>query len=180
MRNHNLIWIDLEMTGLNPELDRILEVATVVTDSQLNILSEGPVLTIHQTELQLLTMNQWNIRTHTNTGLLKKVQESELNELDASNLTIEFLKNWVDFKTSPICGSSIAQDRRFLIKYMPKLESYFNYRYLDVSTIKELVIRWRPDLLSGFQCFKTHRALKDIHDSISELMYYRKHFINCI
>lgn len=178
-RNNNLIWIDLEMTGLDPRLHRILELATVVTDSNLNILSEGPVLVIHQSEEHLLYMDQWNKKVHTDTGLLKEVQSSILNELDASNITIEFLKNWVNLKVSPICGNSIAQDRRFLFKYMPKLESYFNYRYLDVSTVKELMIRWRPDLISGFKCNKIHRALEDIYESISELLYYRGNFINC-
>lgn len=178
MRDSNLIWIDLEMTGLNPELDRILEIATLVTDNQLNILSEGLVLIIYQPELQLSLMNEWNRKTHTASGLLKEVRSSKLNELDASYLTIKFLKNWINFKASPICGSSIAQDRRFLIKYMPELESYFNHRYLDVSTIKELVVRWRPDLISGFKSHKIHRALSDIHESISELIYYRKYFIH--
>lgn len=177
MRNNNLIWIDLEMTGLDSNLNRILEIATIVTDNQLNILSEGPVLAIYQSELQLSLMDSWNIKTHTSTGLLKKVRSSKLNELDASDLTIKFLKNWVNPKTSPICGNSIAQDRQFLIKYMPKLESYFNHRYLDVSTVKELMMRWKPDLVSGLKIYKTHRALEDIKASISELMYCRQYFI---
>lgn len=176
--NNNLIWIDLEMTGLNPDQDRILEIATLVTDSQLNILSEGPVLSIYQTEPQLSLMNEWNTYTHNFTGLLKKVRSSKLSECDASNLTIEFLRNWVSFKESPICGNSIAQDRRFLIKYMPELEAYFNYRCLDVSTIKELVMRWRPDLIDGLKLNKTHRALEDVRESVLELLYYREHFIH--
>lgn len=173
----NLIWIDLEMTGLDPEKERILEIATLVTDNELNILSEGPVLTIYQSEEQLLSMNEWNIRTHNTTGLLKEVRSSKLDEIEASNLVIEFLKNWVPFKNSPICGNSIAQDRRFLIKYMPKLETYFSHRYLDVSTIRELMMRWRPDLVSGLKLYKVHRALEDIRESVKELIYYRKHFI---
>ncbi|URJ28095.1 oligoribonuclease [Candidatus Blochmannia vicinus (nom. nud.)] len=177
MHDKNLIWIDLEMTGLNPEKDRVLEIATVITDSKLNILSEGPVIAIHQSESQLLLMNDWNIRVHSFTGLLEKVRSSKLDEIDASNLTVNFLKNWVPFKKSPICGSSVAQDRRFLFRYMPELESYFNHHYLDVSTIKELMIRWRPDLISGLKLRKTHRALEDIHESIVELMYYRKYFM---
>ncbi|ADV33485.1 oligoribonuclease [Candidatus Blochmanniella vafra str. BVAF] len=176
----NLIWIDLEMTGLNPEKDRIIEIATLITDSELNILSTGPNLAINQTELKLSEMDSWNVRTHSANGLLTQVRSSKLNECDASNLTIKFLKNWISFQKSPICGSSVAQDRRFLIKYMPKLESYFNHRYLDVSTIKELVMRWRSDLIVGLKVHKkTHRALEDIHESILELAYYRQYFINC-
>lgn len=177
MNNNNLIWIDLEMTGLNPDLDRIIEIATLVTDNHLRILSEGPVLSIYQSEVQLLSMDSWNIHIHNSTGLLEKVRSSKYNEFDASCLTIEFLKNWVSFKESPICGSSVSQDRRFLLKYMPKLEEYFNYRCIDVSTIKELAMRWRPDLIDGLKLKKTHRALEDIQESVSELLYYRKHFM---
>lgn len=179
MRNTGLIWIDLEMTGLNPEVDRILEIATLVTDNNLNIISEGPALAIYQSESQLSLMNEWNIKVHTSTGLLKEVRTSKINEVDACYLTIDFLKNWINSKISPICGSSIAQDRKFLLKYMPNLEFYFNYRYLDVSTIKELMRRWRPDLISGLKINKAHRALKDIYMSVAELAYYRKFFINC-
>ncbi|URJ23157.1 oligoribonuclease [Blochmannia endosymbiont of Camponotus sp. C-003] len=177
MRDNNLIWLDLEMTGLDPDRDRILELATLVTDSKLNILSEGPVAVIHQSESQLLSMDDWNTRVHSATGLIEKVRCSTLDEISASNLTIKFLRNWVNFKKSPICGNSIAQDRLFLFRYMPELESYFNHRYLDVSTIKELMIRWRPDLISGLQLQHTHCALDDIRESVAELMYYRKHFI---
>lgn len=176
----NLIWIDLEMTGLDPENDKIIEIATVITDSELNILSEGPNLIINQSEFQIDKMDTWNVCTHTSNGLLQKVRSSKLHELDASNITIEFLKNWIPFKQSPICGSSIAQDRRFLYKYMPELESYFNYRCLDVSTIKELMVRWRPDLISDLKLNKTHRALSDIYSSISELTYYRDNFIKLL
>lgn len=175
---NNLIWIDLEMTGLNPEVDRILEVATLITDNKLNILSEGPNLSIYQTESQLLLMNEWNVRMHNINGLMEQVRASNLNESDVSSLTIEFLKKWVPFKQSPICGSSVAQDRRFLYKYMPELEGYFNYRCLDVSTIKELVMRWRPDLIDGLTLNKRHRALEDVRESVSELLYYRKYFIH--
>lgn len=177
MRDNNLIWVDLEMTGLNPDRDRILEIATLVTDNKLNVLSEGPVVAIHQSESQLLLMDDWNNRVHRATGLIDKVRSSTLDEISASDLTIKFLRNWVDFKKSPICGNSIAQDRLFLLRYMPKLESYFNHRYLDVSTIKELMLRWRPDLISGLRLQKTHCALNDIRESVSELMYYRKYFI---
>lgn len=178
MSNNNfLIWIDLEMTGLNPDKDRILEIATLITDSRLNILSEGPVLAIYQSELQLSLMNAWNIRTHSFNGLLEKVRSSKVDEFSASKLTIDFLRHWVAYKSSPMCGSSIAQDRRFLLKYMPDLEMYFNYRCLDVSTIKELVTRWRPDLLPALKLYKKHRALEDIRESVTELIYYRDHFI---
>lgn len=180
MSNDNLIWLDLEMTGLNPEQDRILEIATLITDSKLNILSEGPVLAIYQPESQLSLMNTWNIKTHNFSGLLEKVRSSKIDEFSASCLTINFLKKWVTCKSSPICGNSIAQDRRFLLRYMPNLEMYFNHRYLDVSTIKELVMRWRPDLLSGLNLRKEHRALEDIHESVSELIYYRDHFIQLV
>ncbi|URJ25162.1 oligoribonuclease [Candidatus Blochmannia ocreatus (nom. nud.)] len=177
MYNDNLIWIDLEMTGLNLEKDRILEIATLVTDSKLNILSEGPVIAIFQSETQLSLMDDWNMNVHNATGLLQKVRSSKFNEINAANLTISFLKNWVAFKKSPICGNNIAQDRRFLLKYMPELENYFNYHYLDVSTLKELVLRWRSDLLSGLKLKKTHRALDDIRSSVTELTYYRKYFL---
>ncbi|CAD83599.1 oligoribonuclease [Candidatus Blochmanniella floridana] len=179
MNEDNLIWIDLEMTGLNPERDRILEIATLITDNELSILSEGPVLTIYQPESQLLLMDEWNTYTHSSNGLLKEVRSSKLNECDASILVLKFLKNWVPCKSSPMCGSSVAQDRRFLLKYMSELESYFSYRYLDVSTIKELMFRWRPDLKTGLQLHKSHRALADIQESVLELKYYRKYFINC-
>lgn len=165
------------MTGLHPERDRILEIATLITDNNLNILSEGPVLAIHQSESQLSLMNAWNVRTHSVNGLLEKVRSSKIDEYNASNLTIDFLKRWVSYRKSPICGNSIFQDRRFLCQYMPELEMYFNYRCLDVSSIKELVIRWRPDLLSTLKLRKTHRALEDIRDSVAELMYYRDNFI---
>lgn len=180
MSNDNLIWIDLEMTGLNPEFDKILEIAIVITDSELNILSEGPDLAIYQPELQLSLMNEWNFRTHSFSGLLEKVRSSQISESVASNLMIDFLKNWVPYRKSPMCGNSIFQDRRFLLRYMPDLEMYCNYRCLDVSVTKELMMRWRPDLLSGLKLNKAHRAMKDIHESITELIYYRDNFIKCV
>ena len=175
---HNLIWIDLEMTGLIPEKDRIIELATIVTDANLNILAEGPVFAIHQDEALLAGMDEWNTKQHNKSGLVKRVQESTVTEAEAAKLTIEFLKPYIDKGKSPICGNSICQDRRFLYNYMPELESYFHYRQLDVSTLKELVTRWRPELLSGVEKQSKHLALDDIKDSIAELVYYRKHFIN--
>lgn len=174
---NNLIWIDLEMTGLSPEQDRIIEIATIVTDSNLNILAEGPVFAINQSEQQLSLMDDWNINTHTRTGLIERVRASTLTEQQAEQHTIDFLKQWVPENCSPICGNSIGQDRRFLYRYMPKLEAYFHYRYLDVSTLKELAKRWKPEILTGLTKHATHQALDDIKDSIAELAYYRQHFI---
>ncbi|VFP83052.1 oligoribonuclease [Candidatus Erwinia haradaeae] len=176
---NNLIWIDLEMTGLNPDRDRILEIAILLTDSDLNILSEGLLFTICQPTLQLETMDEWNIQTHTHSGLINRVKVSQTSERDAEVAILDFLKLWVPARSSPMCGNSIAQDRRFLFKYMPDLESYFHYRYIDVSTIKELVRRWKPEILLGLHKKGIHKALEDVHDSISELLYYRKHFIQC-
>ncbi|MCV2528306.1 MAG: oligoribonuclease [Candidatus Lightella neohaematopini] len=176
--NNNLIWLDLEMTGLNPDNHRIIEIATLVTDINLNILAEGPSLALYQPEEQLLQMDNWNIRTHTATGLLDRVRNSKINEIIAEEQTITFLTKWVPIKKSPICGNSIAQDRRFLFRYMPKLESYFNYKYLDVSTIKELVRRWKPQILSGIKKRNMHQALADIRESVAELNFYRKNFFS--
>lgn len=176
--NNNLIWIDLEMTGLEPEKDRVIEIATIVTDSHLNVLAEGPVLAIHQNESLLAGMDDWNTKQHNQSGLVKRVLESSITEAQAEHQTIEFLKKYLDKGKSPMCGNSICQDRRFLYKYMPELAAYFHYRNLDVSTLKELVKRWRPQLLSGVVKESKHLALDDIKDSIAELVYYRQHFIN--
>lgn len=176
--NHNLIWIDLEMTGLDPERDRIIELATVVTDSQLNIIAEGPVFAISQSKTLLDGMDSWNTKQHNQSGLVNRVLQSEIAEAQAEQLTLEFLKPYLDKGKSPMCGNSICQDRRFLYKYMPDLAAFFHYRNLDVSTLKELAIRWKPELLRGIVKESKHLALDDIKDSIAELVYYRQHFIN--
>jgi len=176
-RQNNLIWIDLEMTGLHPDIDRIIEIATIVTDSQLNILEQGPVIAVHQSDAALAAMDDWNTRTHGESGLVQRVQESKFDDAHAEERTIAFLQQWVDEGASPMCGNSIGQDRRFLVRYMPKLESYFHYRNLDVSTLKELARRWAPDVMAGFHKKNTHQALDDIQESIEELKYYRKHFL---
>ncbi|WP_419205026.1 oligoribonuclease [Photobacterium leiognathi] len=170
----NLIWIDLEMTGLDPETHKIIEIATIVTDPQLNILAEGPVLAIHQSEEELAKMDDWCTNTHTNSGLVDRIRKSAVTEQQAVAQTIAFLEQWVPKGVSPICGNSIGQDRRFLYKHMPELEQYFHYRYLDVSTLKELTRRWKPELLDGFSKKGSHLALDDIRDSIDELRYYRE------
>ena len=177
MHPQNLVWIDLEMTGLSPEKDRIIEIATIVTDAQLNILAEGPVIAVHQSLKRLMEMDEWNTKTHTNSGLVNRVRESEFSEADAEKQTIEFISKYVPGNHSPLCGNSICQDRRFLALYMPDLERYLHYRNLDVSSIKELVTRWRPELLSGFSKNNTHKAMDDIKESIEELKYYRKTFL---
>ncbi|MBC8952172.1 oligoribonuclease [Xenorhabdus sp. PB62.4] len=174
---NNLIWIDLEMTGLDPERDRIIEIATIVTDAELNILAEGPVIAVHQSDEQLALMDDWNVRTHTASGLVERVKQSRFDDAQAEKATIAFLEQWVPAGKSPICGNSVGQDRRFLFRYMPELEKYFHYRYLDVSTLKELARRWKPEMLSGFSKKNTHQALDDIRESIAELVYYREHFI---
>ncbi|EPT9251521.1 oligoribonuclease [Photobacterium damselae] len=174
INEQNLIWIDLEMTGLDPETHKIIEIATVVTDAQLNILAEGPVLAIHQPEEELAKMDDWCTTTHTNSGLVERIRQSKITEQEAVRQTIEFLEKWVPKGASPICGNSIGQDRRFLYKHMPELEAYFHYRYLDVSTIKELTRRWQPEVLNGFSKKGSHLALDDIRDSIAELKYYRE------
>ncbi|CEK11779.1 oligoribonuclease [Legionella hackeliae] len=176
--NDNLIWIDLEMTGLDPEKDHIIEIATIVTDPHLTILGEGPVFAIHQEEALLAGMDDWNTKQHNQSGLVKRVRESSIDEAQAEQKTIEFLKKYVDKGKSPMCGNSICQDRRFLYKYMPELAAYFHYRNLDVSTLKELVKRWHPKLINGVTKESKHLALDDIKDSIIELEYYRQHFIN--
>lgn len=174
----NLIWLDLEMTGLAVESERIIEIATIVTDPFLNILAEGPVFAIHQNEDILSKMDEWNTRQHGKSGLITRVRESRVSEEHAEKETIEFLKKYVDKGESPLCGNSICLDRRFLLKYMPNLAYYFHYRQIDVSSIKELVARWKPELLSALKKDSKHLALDDIKDSINELAYYREHFIN--
>ena len=174
--SNTLIWIDLEMTGLNPETDRVIEVATIVTDSQLNVLAEGPILAVHQSDAILNGMDDWNKRTHAATGLIERVKLSNLTEVDVERLTVDFLRQYVAKNKSPMCGSSICQDRRFLARCMPELEAWFHYRNLDVSSIKELVHRWKPEIANGLVKKNTHKAIDDIRESIEELKYYREHF----
>lgn len=171
----NLVWVDLEMTGLDPDRDRVIEIATIVTDAQLNILAEGPTIAISQPREVLDAMDEWNRSHHGSSGLVDRVLASNINETLASQQTIEFLQEYVGANCSPMCGNSICQDRRFMARHMPQLEAYFHYRNVDVSTIKELVRRWKPDLMQGFQKKGAHLALDDIRDSIAELVYYRKH-----
>jgi oligoribonuclease len=173
----HLIWIDLEMTGLDPDNDVIIEIATIITDNNLNILAQGPVLAVHQPDAILSAMDEWNQKHHGQSGLIKRVKVSTIDAEEAERQTIEFLKQWVPENTSPICGNSIGQDRRFLYRYMPKLEAYFHYRNIDVSTLKELAARWAPQVKDGFKKQSTHQALNDIIESIEELRYYREHFI---
>ncbi|GMG85889.1 oligoribonuclease [Biformimicrobium ophioploci] len=173
---NNLVWIDLEMTGLDPERERIIEIATVVTDSDLNILATGPQMVVHQDDALLNAMDEWNTRQHGNSGLTAKVRESKVSEAAAEQRTLEFISKWVPEGRSPMCGNSIGQDRRFLNRYMPKLEAWFHYRNLDVSSVKELARRWRPDVLKGVVKQGNHLALDDVLDSINELRHYRAHF----
>ena len=173
----NLIWVDMEMTGLDPDKDRIIEVAVVVTDSELNVLAEGPVFAIHQADAILDGMDAWNKGTHGRSGLIERVKASTFSEADAEKALIDFLKAYVPNGKSPMCGNTICQDRRFMARGMPKLEAFFHYRNLDVSTLKELCKRWKPELASGFKKHQKHTALADIMESIEELKYYREHFI---
>ena len=174
MNDQNLVWIDMEMTGLDPEDCVVLEIATIVTDPQLNVLAEGPVFAVHQPDEILDNMDQWCIDTHGKTGLTARCRESKINEDQAAQMTIAFLEQYVGKGKSPLCGNTIGQDRRFMVKYMPELEAYFHYRNVDVSSIKELVVRWQPDILSGFKKKNVHLALDDIRESIDELKFYRE------
>ncbi|WP_151702866.1 oligoribonuclease [Nitrincola alkalilacustris] len=175
-RQNNLVWIDLEMTGLDPEQHRIIEMAAIVTDSDLNTLAEGPVVTVHQSDAVLTHMDEWCTRQHGQSGLTQRVRESKTTEAEAQQMMIDFISQHVDKGVSPMCGNSIGQDRRFLVRYMPEMEAFFHYRNLDVSSIKELAKRWKPDIMGGLKKKGTHLALDDIRDSIEELRYYRRHF----
>jgi oligoribonuclease len=171
---NNLIWIDLEMTGLQPDSDRIIEIALLVTDASLNVVAEGPVLAVHQPDQVLDAMDSWNKSTHGRSGLIDRVRASTLDEAEVERRSLEFLAAHVPSGVSPMCGNSVCQDRRFLVRSMPKLESYFHYRNLDVSTLKELVRRWKPELAKGFVKQSKHEALADVLESIEELKYYRR------
>lgn len=173
----NLVWLDCEMTGLNPETERIIEIAVIVTGPHLEPRVEGPVLVIHQSDELLGKMDKWNKGTHGKSGLIDKVKASTLTEAEAEAQLLAFLSQYVPKSTTPMCGNSIGQDRRFLAKYMPKLETFFHYRNLDVSTLKELARRWRPDVFSGFKKQQKHTALADVNESIEELKHYRDHFL---
>ena len=173
----NLVWVDMEMTGLDPDNDRIIEVAVVVTDPELNIIAEGPVFAIHQSDETLDKMDNWNKGTHGKSGLIDRVKASTVSEAQAEQELIAFLKQYVPSNKSPMCGNSICQDRRFMARGMPKLEAFFHYRNLDVSTLKELCRRWKPEVATGFKKHQKHTALADITESIEELRYYREHFI---
>ncbi len=175
--NGNLIWIDMEMSGLNSDRDRIIEVALVVTDSQLNVVAEAPVLVVHQSDAVLDGMDNWNKSTHAKSGLIDKIKASTLTEAEVEARMLAFLQQHVPAGISPMCGNSICQDRRFLARSMPQLEAYFHYRNLDVSTLKELVKRWKPEVAAGLTKQSKHEALADIYDSIVEMKYYREHFI---
>jgi len=175
--SNRLVWLDLEMTGLDPQRDVILEIATIVTDSQLNPLAEGPVIAIHQSDEIFAKMDDWCTRTHGESGLTERVKQSQVNTKEAERQTLAFLQNWVPAGQSPLCGNSIGQDRRFLVRYMPKLESYFHYRNLDVSTLKILAGLWAPEVKDSLQKQGSHRALDDIRESIAELAHYRKHLL---
>ena len=175
--DQNLIWLDCEMTGLDPEVDRLIEIAVIVTGPELEPRIEGPVFAIHQSDAQLDRMDSWNKGTHGRSGLIDKVKASTVSEGEAEQAILEFLARYVPKGTAPICGNSIGQDRRFLVKYMPKLEAFFHYRNVDVSTLKELAKRWRPDICNGFKKQQKHTALADVHESIDELVHYREHFL---
>jgi oligoribonuclease len=174
----DLIWIDLEMTGLDVKRDLIIEIATVITDKHLNVIAEGPVLAIRQSDEYLAQMDEWNTKQHTKSGLLERVKLSRIDESEAEVMTLAFLRQYIAPGVSPMCGNSVCQDRRFLARAMPALEAYFHYRNLDVSTLKELARRWAPEIAKGFSKDSTHQALDDIHNSIAELRYYREYLFN--
>ena len=176
----NLVWIDMEMSGLNPDNDRVLEVAIVITDSQLNVVAEGPVKVVHQPDDVFERMDSWNKSTHKKSGLIDRVKAATENEAEVETALIAFLAQHLPENTSPMCGNSICQDRRFLARHMPKLEAFFHYRNLDVSTLKELAKRWKPGIMAGFAKHGKHEALADIHESIEELKYYKEKFLNLI
>lgn len=177
-KSDNLIWIDLEMTGLNPEKERIIEIATIVTDPQLNVIAEGPIFAVHQSDDLLNAMDSWNTKQHNSSGLVTRVKESKVTEAQAEAETLAFLRQHVSAGKSPMCGNSVCQDRRFLARYMPELEKYFHYRLIDVSTLKELALRWAPRVYSGLQKESRHLAMDDIRESIEELKYYRDTLFN--
>lgn len=177
LNENRLVWLDMEMTGLDPEKERIIEVAVVVTEPDLTVVAEGPVLVVHQADSLLDAMDAWNQSTHGKSGLIAKVKASALSEAQAEDILLEFLAQHVPAGKSPLCGNTIGQDRRFMVKYMPRLERFFHYRNLDVSTLKELARRWRPDVYRGFNKKSQHEALADIYESIDELKYYREHFL---
>lgn len=175
---NNLIWVDLEMTGLDPEKERIIEMAMIVTDTQLNVLAEGPVIAIHQSDELLNAMDAWNTKQHNSSGLVTRVKESKVTEAEAEAMMLQFLKQHVPAGKSPMCGNTVYQDRRFLSRYMPELEKYFHYRLLDVSTLKELALRWAPEVYAGVKKESKHLALEDIRESIEEMKYYRTYLLN--
>ena len=176
-KSDNLIWVDLEMTGLDPQNDRILEIATIITDANLNLIEEGPVMAIHQSDEVLASMNEWCVKTHGETGLTERVKQSKINISEAEQVTLDFIKKHVEAGASPMCGNTIGQDRRFIYRYMPELHEFFHYRNIDVSTLKELARRWKPELLEQHKKKGTHLALEDIRESIEELRFYREHFM---
>ena len=175
--SNNLIWVDMEMSGLDPTIERVLEVAIVITDTQLNTVAEGPVIVVHQPAAVLDAMDAWNKSTHAKSGLIERVKASRLTEADADAQLVEFLRRHVPAGVSPLCGNSVHQDRRFMVKYLPAFEAYFHYRNLDVSTLKELMRRWKPELAAGMTKHGRHEALADVYESIDELKYYREHFL---